>query len=317
MSHGRFFLVFPILLAAAIVAAVAAPPSASSAGAPTAAITQDAPSGPVAAGAEVEKLSGGFSFTEGPAVDAEGNVYFTDQPNDRILEWSTDGILTVFMRPAGRSNGLYFDQHGNLLACADEKNQLWSIAPDKDVTILVKEYQGKRLNGPNDLWIRPDGGLYFTDPFYKRAYWDHEEQPQTIQGVYFLSADRKTLERVVSDLVQPNGIVGTADGKTLFVADIGAHKTYRYQIQPDGSLTDRQLFCNLGSDGMTIDDAGNLYLTGRGVTIFNSTGEQIGHIPIQEPWTANVCFGGSDRQTLFITASKALYAVRMRTRGVQ
>ena len=221
------------------------------------------------------------------------------------------------MRPAGRSNGLYFDREGNLLACADEKNELWSIAPDRSVTVLVKEFEGKPLNGPNDLWIRPDGGLYFTDPFYKRSYWDHDAQPQTIQGVYYLSPDRKTLERVISDLVQPNGIVGTADGKTLYVADIGAHKTYRYQVQADGRLTDRQLFCNLGSDGITIDDEGNLYLTGRGVTIFNRRGEQIGQIPIDERWTANVCFGGKDRHTLFITASKGLYAIQMRTQGVR
>lgn len=317
MRHDRFFFLFLIFLIIVGSNALALPPTASPAGASSATAIQEAPSGPVAEGAQVERLSGGFSFTEGPAADAAGNVYFTDQPNDRILEWSTDGILTVFMRPAGRSNGLYFDQHGNLLACADEKNQLWSIAPDRQVTVLVKEYQGKRLNGPNDLWIRPDGGVYFTDPFYKRPYWDHEAQPQKIQGVYFLSADRKTLERVVSDLVQPNGIIGTSDGKTLFIADIGAHKTYRYQVQPDGSLTDRQLFCNLGSDGMTIDNAGNVYLTGQGVTIFNSGGQQIGHIPVDERWTANVCFGGADRDTLFITASKGLYAVKMQTRGIR
>ena len=112
-----------------------------------------------------EKLAGGFSFTEGPAVDAEGNVYFTDQPNDRILRWGIDEKLTTFLQPAGRSNGLYFDRDGNLLACADEKNELWQIDMDKNVTVLVEDFEGRNLNGPNDLWVDKKGGIYFTDPF--------------------------------------------------------------------------------------------------------------------------------------------------------
>ncbi len=317
MKLGRFFFLFSQLVPAIFVPATLSPGSLAFPAGLQPAEVQERPVSPLAEGAEVEKLSGGFSFTEGPAVDGAGNVYFTDQPNNRILEWSTEGILTVYMRPAGRSNGLFFDRNGNLLACADEKNELWSIAPDQQITVLVKEYEGKALNGPNDLWVRPDGGLYFTDPFYKRPYWDHDTQPQEIQGVYFLSADRKVLKRVISDLVQPNGIIGTPDGSTLYVADIGGHKTYRYQIQSDGSLAGKELFCELGSDGMTIDDAGNVYLTGQGVTVFNRQGRQIDHIAIDERWTANVCFGGEDLHTLFITASKGLYSVRMRTQGVR
>lgn len=271
----------------------------------------------VAPGAELELLSRGFSFTEGPAVDAEGNVYFTDQPNDRILCWDTEGILTVFLKPCGRSNGLYFDKEGNLLACADEKNELWRIDKQGRHTVLVKDYQGKLLNGPNDLWVRPDGGLYFTDPFYKRPYWNRGPKEQDGECVYFLSADGKTLRRVADDLVQPNGVIGTPDGKTLYVADIRAGKTYAYAIQPDGSLTNKRLFCELGSDGMTIDNEGNVYLTGRGVIVFNAQGEKIRQIDVPERWTANVCFGGKDMHTLFITASRGLYAVRMRVKGVR
>ncbi|HEV55987.1 MAG TPA: SMP-30/gluconolactonase/LRE family protein [Phycisphaerales bacterium] len=271
----------------------------------------------VAPGAELELLSRGFSFTEGPAVDAEGNVYFTDQPNDRILCWDTEGILTVFLKPCGRSNGLYFDKEGHLLACADDKNELWRIDKQGRHVVLVKDYQGKLLNGPNDLWIRPDGGLYFTDPFYKRPYWNRGPKEQDGECVYFLSADGQTLRRVADDLVQPNGVIGTPDGKTLYVADIRAGKTYAYAIQPDGSLTNKHLFCELGSDGMTIDNEGNVYLTGRGVIVFNAQGEKIRQIDVPERWTANVCFGGKDMHTLFITASRGLYAIRMRVTGVR
>ncbi len=267
-------------------------------------------------GAKVEKLAGGFLFTEGPTADKKGNVFFTDQPNDRILEWSVEGKLTTFMQPSGRSNGMYFDHKGNLLSCADDNNQLWSIDPSGKATILIKDYSGKLLNGPNDVWQRPDGGIYITDPYYKRNYWKRGPIEVGGQHVYFLSPDAKKLTRVTDDLKQPNGITGTPDGKILYVSDIGAGKTYSYSTQPDGSLTDKKLFCDMGSDGMTIDNEGNLYLTGKGVTVFDSTGKKIENIPIDEPWTANVSFGGKDRRTLFITASRGLYAIRTRVKGV-
>ena len=269
----------------------------------------------IAPGAKLEKLAGGFEFTEGPTSDRDGNVFFTDQPNNRILKWSVDGKLSTFLQPAGRSNGMYFDARGNLLACADEKTELWSIAPDGTRTVLAREFAGKPLNGPNDVWERPDGALYFTDPFYKRDWWDHSTRPQDSEQVYFLSADRRRLIRVTTDLVQPNGIIGTPDGRTLFVADIRAGRTYGFDIKPDGTLTNKRLRCELGSDGMTLDTEGNLYLTGQGVSVFDTNGKKVGQIDVPEPWTANVCFGGRDHQTLFITASKGLYAIRLRVRG--
>ena len=266
-------------------------------------------------GAKVEKLAGEFQFTEGPTADAAGNVYFTDQPNNRIMKWSVDGQLSTFLQPAGRANGMCFDRQGQLIACADEKNELWSIDPNGKATVLLDGYQDKRLNGPNDVWIRPDGAMYFTDPFYKRPWWQHSEMPQDGQHVYFFVPSSRKLVRVVDSLKQPNGIIGTADGKTLFVADIGDRKTYKFDIQPDGLLTNKQLFCELGSDGMTIDAERNLYLTGRGVSVFDKTGKKIDQIDVPESWTANVCFGGADRKTLFITASKGLYSVRIRFKG--
>lgn len=270
----------------------------------------------IAPDATIELLADGFQFTEGPAADADGAVFFTDQPNDRILRYGVDGRLSTWMQPCGRSNGLCFDKHGNLWACADEQNQLWRISPDRKPTVVVKDYQGKLLGGPNDLWIRPDGGIYFSDPFYKRPYWKRGPQQQDGQCVYFLSPDRRRLVRVADDVQQPNGLIGTPDGKTLYVADIGDKKTYAYAIQADGSLENRRLFCELGSDGMTIDSQGNVYLTGKGVFVFNPAGEQIEHIAVDARWTANVCFGGADAKTLFITASEGLYGLRMRVAGV-
>ncbi|MCY3023072.1 MAG: SMP-30/gluconolactonase/LRE family protein [Planctomycetota bacterium] len=269
----------------------------------------------VAPGAQLQKVADDCKFTEGPACDAEGNVYFTDQPNDRILKWSTDGKVTVFMQPCGRSNGLCFDAQGNLWACADEKNELWVIAGGGTKTVAVKDYKGKLLNGPNDVWVRPDGGVYFTDPFYKRGYWQRGPREQDQEAVYYLTPDHKTLTRVAEDLKQPNGIIGTPDGKTVYVADIAAQRTYAYDIQTDGSLSNKRLFCELGSDGMTIDTDGNVYLTGKGVSVFDKAGKKIEQIAVPEPWTANVCFGGKDRQMLFITASKCLYTLQMKVRG--
>jgi gluconolactonase len=271
----------------------------------------------IARGASPVKISSDFKFTEGPAVDGRGNVYFTDQPNNRIMKWSPDGKVAVFMEDAGRSNGMYFDQDGNLLTCADQDNQIWKIDKNKNVTVLVKDFEGKKLNGPNDLWVDPKGGIYFTDPFYKRDYWTRTEKEIEQERVYYLSPDKQKLSIAADGFVRPNGIVGSADGKRLYVADINAGKTYSYAISDTGVLTEKNLFASMGSDGMTLDDQGNVYLTGKGVTVFNSRGEEIAKIPIDEPWTANVCFGGKDRKTLFITASKSVYALKMNVKGAK
>jgi gluconolactonase len=271
--------------------------------------------GVVAPGATLEKLAGGFAFTEGPTRDAQGDIFFVDQPNDRIMEWSAAGKLSTFLQPSGYANGMCFDARGNLIACADEHNQLWSIAPDKTVTVLVTNLDGKYLNGPNDVWVLPGGGMYLTDPFYLRPWWDHTTMALTNEEVLYLSPDHKKLVRVTDDLRKPNGITGTPDGRTLFVSDIRAGQTWRYDIQPDGALTNKTFICALGSDGMTLDAAGDLYLTGRGITVFDKAGKQIDHIDVPEKWTANLCFGGPDHKTLFITASGSFYSIRLRVAG--
>jgi gluconolactonase len=271
----------------------------------------------IAPGATVQKVSGQFAFTEGPAVDKQGNIYFTDQPNDKIWRYDTDGKLSVFMDKAGRSNGLYVDRKGNILSCADEKNELWSISPKGKVTVLLKDYEGKLFNGPNDLWPDQKGGIYFTDPYYQRSYWTRTKPDLASQNVYYLPKGKKQAVPVATDLKQPNGIVGTPDGRYLYVADIRDSKTYKYEIQPDGSLGNRQLFVSMGSDGITLDNKGNLYITGKGVTVFDPSGNKITNIPVPANWTANVCFGGKDRRTLFITASESVYVLPMQVQGVE
>lgn len=274
-------------------------------------------SGIIALGAEVRMLAEGFVFTEGPASDKAGNVYFTDLPNDRIMKWTVEGKLETFMQPSGRSNGMCFDGEGNLWACADEKNQLWRIDPAGKCEVVVSDYEGKLLNAPNDVWIRPDGGMYFTDPFYERDYWKRGPMEQDGQNVYFLSPDHRKLTCVATGFAAPNGIIGTPDGKFLYVADLGAGKTYRYAIEEDGSLSQKKLFCEMGSDGMTIDDRGNVYLTGGSVFVFDPQGRQIEKIDMPKPgWCGNVCFGGADKRTLFITANKYLWALDMQVQGV-
>jgi len=294
-------------------------------------------------------------FTEGTTCAPNGDVYFIEQDSSKIMKWdvSTE-TLSVFMHPSGYSNGMCFDHQGNLISCADERNQVWSISITENETIpypqplnpavgdpakpgtitlpkhtvLVTDYQGKLLNGPNDVWVRPDGGIYMTDPYYARNWWTPgRKQEQDMKTVYFLSPDHKTLTRVLNEFNSPNGqngtpngIAGTGDGKTLYVSDISGGQTWGFDIQPDGSLTNKKLVCSFGSDGMALDDHGNLYMSvggGRpgGVTVVDTkTGKQIGYIAMPEG-PANMCFGGKDRSTLYICARTGFYRIKTNVKG--
>jgi gluconolactonase len=273
---------------------------------------------PIAANAELKLVADGFKFTEGPATDRHGNVYFTDQPNDRILKWNaTTGKVETFLEPSGRANGMDFDKQGFLISCADEKGQLQRInIATKERTTIIENFAGGLLNGPNDVWVRPDGGMYFTDPFYKRPYWKNRDSPdQKKERVYFLAAGAKIPVAVEEEFKKPNGIIGSPDGKLLYIADIGDGKTWRYEINEDGSLTKRTLFCELGSDGMTIDSSGNVYLTGKEVTVFDKNGKNLGKIEVPRSWNANITFAGPDHNLLFITALDAVFTLEMTVTG--
>ncbi len=291
-------------IGAMLLAALAAPPTLSTA----TLFTQD--STLIAPGATVERVRTGFGFLEGPAADADGNLYFTDVVNERIHRWSPTTGVTVFRERTGQANGLRIDLDGTLLVCEMANRRLTAVDQEGQLTILADRYEGQRFNSPNDLWVDPKGGIYFSDPRYGST------DDQEIKGshVYYLSPDRGTLLRVTDDLVQPNGIVGTPDGSRDYVADQGAGRIWAYHPEVDGSLGDKRLFVSQGADGLTMDERGNLYLTGQDITIVDPTGRQIGSIAIPEP-PANLAFAGPNGTTLFITARSSLYRVEMLVTG--
>ncbi|MDM8552011.1 SMP-30/gluconolactonase/LRE family protein, partial [Desulfobacterales bacterium HSG2] len=261
-------------------------------------------------GAEIIRIADGLSFSEGPVADANGDLFFSDISENRIYKWSESGGLTVFREDSGGANGLFFDSEGNLLACEGTNGRLVSIDSQGDVTVLADEYDGKGFNEPNDLWVDPKGGVYFSDPVYIR-----ESAVQDGEHVYYLTPKRDNLVRVVADMTRPNGIIGTPDGTTLYVADHAAGETYKYEITENGSLSNKTLFASAGSDGMTIDEEGNIYLTNEnGVQVYDSSGNLTETIAVDNP--TNVCFGGTDGQTLFITARDSVYSLRMNVSGV-
>lgn len=273
-------------------------------------------SGIIAEDAEIQQAGTGYAFTEGPAVSPEGKVFFTDQPNDRIYVWDENRGIELWSDNTGRSNGMYFNADGQLVACADLHNQIVVFDHEKKMHILFESYEDKHLNGPNDLWIAPNGDIYFTDPYYHRDYWEEgHTEVQYVRGVYHLSRDG-AISRVIDDYKQPNGIIGTPDGKTLYVADINDGKIWKYEIRPDGSLSGKTFFAPKGSDGMTIDERGNIYLTMGKVWVYSPDGKLIQEIEIPES-PSNVCFGGKDRDILFITARSSVYTLKMNVRGVK
>lgn len=265
----------------------------------------------IAPDAALSRVSGEYSFTEGPAVAADGSVFFTDIPPSRIHKWSPDGTVTLFRENTNGTNGLYFDGAGNLICCESGTGRIVSIDPSGQLTVLADAYGGKRFNAPNDVWVAPDDRVYFSDPVY-----GGRDVVQGGEHVYSIPPDRSRVIRVIDHMVKPNGLIGTPDGTTLYVTDPGAGKTYRYAIGEGGALPDRTPFCAVGGDGMTIDAQGNVYIASTDILIFDPSGAQIGIIDIPERPT-NITFGGSERDILLITARTAVYTLKMAVSGAQ
>jgi len=287
-------------------------------------------------------LGTGYSFTEGPAVDRRGNVYFTDQPNDKIYRWDAEtGKITLFLQGTGRANGMAFDADGNLITCSDLHGEIWKIYPDGSHVVLIKNYRGKLLNGPNDVWINPvTGGMYFTDPIFPRGYWDagdprqqpweptHSEQAPTGKGgyVYYLRPGGKALVRVTTEDMGwdsdswPNGVVGTPDGKKLYVNKWSGDNrggTWVFDINRNGRLSNMRKFSDWGGDGMSMDELGNIYISnGNGVMAFDPNGNNILTIPIDGAGGTNNTFAGRNNKLLFITDSGgSVLGIRLKVKG--
>lgn len=249
-------------------------------------------------------VSGLYQFAEGPVESPDGSVFFSDINAGKIYKWSTDGSVNVYFQGLNMPNGLALDASGNLIVCEGGNGRVISIDSTGSVSVVADQYNGIRFNEPNDLWIDPWGGIYFTDPAFN--------SPVVQQGenVYYISPDRGQIIRVIDNLVKPNGIEGTSDGLKLFVADWGANLTYSYNINSDGSLSDRRLIVASGSDGLTLDAAGNLYLTvPNQVNIYDPSGKLLREIHITENPT-NLTFAVLNDLTLFITARTAVYTVQ-------
>lgn len=278
--------------------------------------------------AKLELIADTFQFTEGPASDKVGNIYFSDIQTSRIYIWYVDNELKVFKDPSERANGLRFDTDGNLLACEGASRSVTSTASDGKVTVLAYQYKGKKLNSPNDLWIGPKGGIYFTDPRYSGARWIWVEkgdsfdqvadsmfkEEQEVRALYYLPPEGNPLRRVAEGFINPNGVVGTLDGKRLYVSDTEKKEIYAFDILDDGSLSNRKVFVPEYSDGMTLDELNNLYITNGGIDIYSPKGELITTIDLPCK-SSNVCFGGKDKHTLYITARQCLFAIQMKVTG--
>ena len=279
--------------------------------------------GVVAPGAEpielatIDQYARERSKTEGPVADADGNVYFSNPYGTKVYKWSPDGMLSIFTENFNGPNGLAIDKDGNLIACEAYNRRITSLSQDGKKTVLADSFNGKKFNEPNDLFIDRKGGIYFSDPYF-HVHSDPLEHES--RGVYYIPPDRSKVIRVIDDMINPNGISSAPDGSQLYVIDTGKEKTYVYTVNADGTLKDKRLFVPWGIDGLTVDNEGNVYITGREnyVNIYDVQGTNIGKIavPITKGHTANVCFGGKDNKTLFITAGNSLFSIRMRVKGL-
>lgn len=269
----------------------------------------------IAPGAEVQQLHHGLFFTEGPAADQAGNVYFTDIPANRIYRWTLEGELEIFRENSNATNGLFFDADWQLYGCEGGAGRISRMDADGNATVVIDTYNGAPFNSPNDLWIDAHGGIYFTDP----RYGDESDTPQPGYYVYYLAPGAASADLIITDLVKPNGVIGTADGSTLYVADHLGHQTFAYTIDAPGQISNKRLFAEQGADGMTLDEHGNLYLTpmtgGTDVTIYSPEGELLERIEFPEV-PANLTFGGANRDVLFATARRGLYSVQMQVKGM-
>ena len=276
------------------------------------------------ADAELEQLGSGCEFTEGPVWHAEGKfLLFSDIPANQMKKWTAEEGITNFRVPSGKSNGLTYDKQGRLIAAEHANRRVSRTEADGTVVTIASHYEGKRLNSPNDVVVKSDGSIYFSDPPYGLTadYGIEGEQDLDFQGVYRLSADGQTLTLLIDDFDRPNGLCFSPDESILYIDDTERMHIRAFDVQPDGTIANGRIFAEEEGDdgvpdGMKIDVHGNVYLTGPGgIWIFDASGEHLGVLQISEQ-AANLGWGGDDWSTLFITASTSLYSIQCKVSGI-
>ena len=276
------------------------------------------------ADAELEQLGTGCEFTEGPVWHAEGKfLLFSDIPANQMKKWTAEEGITNFRVPSGKSNGLTYDKQGRLIAAEHANRRVSRTEADGTVVTIASHYDGKRLNSPNDVVVKSDGSIYFSDPPYGLTadYGIEGEQDLDFQGVYRLSADGQTLTLLIDDFDRPNGLCFSPDESILYIDDTERMHIRAFDVQPDGTIANGRIFAEEEGDdgvpdGMKIDVHGNVYLTGPGgIWIFDASGEHLGVLQISEQ-AANLGWGGDDWSTLFITASTSLYSIQCKVSGI-
>ena len=277
-------------------------------------------------GAQLERLATGFLFTEGPVWDAaNGCLFFSDIPGNKIRKWTPDKGIEVIREPSGKSNGLTLDKQGRLLACEHANRRVSRAEKDGTVVTIADKYEGKRLNSPNDVVAKSDGSVYFTDPPFGLTveFGAPGERELTFQGVYRLSPDGETLTLLVDDFQGPNGLAFSPDESLLYIDDSALVHVRVFDVNPDGTISNGRMFAELQgdekgtTDGMKVDSAGNIYITGPGgIFVYDPSGEELGRIDIPEV-AANMAWGDEDWKSLYITASTSLYRIRLGIEGIR
>jgi len=277
-------------------------------------------------GSKLEKIATGFMFTEGPVWDASNKcLFFSDIPANKMRKWSEAKGVELFREPSGKSNGLTFDKQGRLIACEHANRRVSRTEKDGTIVTIADSYNGKKLNSPNDVVVKSDGSIYFTDPPYglTAEFGNLGEQELPFQGVYRLSPDGKTLTLLIDDFDRPNGLAFSPDESLLYIDDTERVHVRVFDVKPDGTIANGRIFADLKDDaegnvdGMKVDSEGNVYVTGPGgISIFDPSGKKLGIIEMPEV-SANLAWGEDDWKTLFITASTSVYRIRLNVTGIR